>query len=60
MKVIIMKMAVFWIVAACSLAEVYRPDDGGSKHFKHLQTSTRLHGATTQKKAIFIFAAVKT
>jgi hypothetical protein len=32
-------MAVFWVVAACSLVEVYRhfggrdrPDDGGSKH----------------------------
>jgi hypothetical protein len=29
-----MKMAVFWIVAPCSLVELYqgnRPDDGGSK-----------------------------
>jgi hypothetical protein len=26
------KMAVFWVVASCSLVEVYhRPDDGGSK-----------------------------
>jgi hypothetical protein len=29
------KMAVFWVVAPCSLVEVYqainRPDDGGSK-----------------------------
>jgi hypothetical protein len=28
-----MKMAVFWFVAPCSLVDVYRPDDGGSKHF---------------------------
>jgi hypothetical protein len=33
-----MKMAVFWVVAPCSLVEVYRrfrgdrPDDGGSKY----------------------------
>jgi hypothetical protein len=28
-----MKIAVFWVVAPCSLVEVYqrRPDDGGSK-----------------------------
>jgi hypothetical protein len=27
------KMAVFWVVAPCSLVDVYqRPDDGGSKH----------------------------
>jgi hypothetical protein len=28
------KMAVFWVVAPCSLVEIYqrfRPDDGGSK-----------------------------
>jgi hypothetical protein len=26
------KMAVFWVVAPCTLVEVYhRPDDGGSK-----------------------------
>jgi hypothetical protein len=31
--IIILKvMAVFWVVAPCSLVEVYdRPDDGGSK-----------------------------
>jgi hypothetical protein len=53
-------MAVFRVVAPCSLVEFYqrfrgpccqyhqgdhRPDDG---------KSTRLHGATTQKTAIFI------
>jgi hypothetical protein len=31
-----LKMAVFWVVAPCSLVEVYgrfnRPDDGGSSH----------------------------
>jgi hypothetical protein len=25
------KMAVFWVVAPCTLVEVYRLDDGGSK-----------------------------
>jgi hypothetical protein len=33
------KMAVFWVVAPCSVVEV---------------SSTRLHGATTQKTAIFL------
>jgi hypothetical protein len=29
-----MKMVVFWVVAPCSLVEVYhRPDDGGRKYF---------------------------
>jgi hypothetical protein len=27
-----MKMAVFWVLARCSLVEGDRPDDGGSKH----------------------------
>jgi hypothetical protein len=27
-----MKMFVFWVVAPCSLVEVHRPDDGGSKN----------------------------
>jgi hypothetical protein len=27
-----MKMAVFWVVVPCSLVEVSRIDDGGSKH----------------------------
>jgi hypothetical protein len=71
-----MKMAVFWVVAACSLVEFYqrfrgpcclhhqgdhRPDDGGSKGpLKRWYNSTRLHAATTQKTAIFILIAVKT
>jgi hypothetical protein len=54
-----MKMAVFWVVAPCSLVKVYRrfggacclyhhrPDDGGSKY-----------GATTQKTAIFTFSLI--
>jgi hypothetical protein len=45
-------MTVFWVVAPCSLVEVYRRFRG----------TCRLHyqGATTQKIAIFIFAAVGT
>jgi hypothetical protein len=39
-------MAVFWVVALCSLVEGY--------------TSTRLHGTTTQNTAIFILTAVRT
>jgi hypothetical protein len=35
-----MKMAVFWVVAPCSLVDVYR-----------------LHGATTQKTAIFVLTS---
>jgi hypothetical protein len=35
-------MAVFWVVAPCSLV------------------ATRLHGATTQKTAIFVVTAVRT
>jgi hypothetical protein len=45
------KMAVFWVVAPCSLVEVYAHT---------LVTSTRLHGATIQKTAIFILTAVRT
>jgi hypothetical protein len=36
-------MVVFWVVAPCSLVEVYQ-----------------LHGATTQKIAIFVITAVRT
>jgi hypothetical protein len=52
-----MKTAVFLVVALCSLIQIY-PNDGGSKHLRNvgkLQPST-----TTQKQAIFIFAAVRT
>jgi hypothetical protein len=32
LTVVSMKMALFWVVAPCSLVEVYqRPDNGGSK-----------------------------
>jgi hypothetical protein len=71
-----MKMAVFWVVAPCSLVEVYRrfrgaccvshqgdrPDDGDSKHLwnvKFYQRFTRLHGAKSQKTAIFLLAAAR-
>jgi hypothetical protein len=62
------KMAVCWVVAPCSLVEVHR-------HFRDAcslwrwrqqvplkcqQTSTRLHGATTQKTAILVRAAFRT
>jgi hypothetical protein len=36
----------------------YRPDDGGSKNLWHV--GKLLHGATTQRTAIFILAAVRT
>jgi hypothetical protein len=39
------KMAVFWVLAPCSLVQVYRSFRGACC----LLTSTRLHGATTQK-----------
>jgi hypothetical protein len=45
-KIVSLKMAVFRVVAPCSL--------------KRWQTSTRLHGATTQKTAIFVLTAVRT
>jgi hypothetical protein len=31
LTVVSTKMAVFWVVALCSLVEVYHPDVGGSK-----------------------------
>jgi hypothetical protein len=70
-----MQMAVFWIVAPCSLVEVYQRFRGtcclhhqGTHSspwwwrqqvpLKRWYTSTRIHGATTQKTAIFISPAV--
>jgi hypothetical protein len=72
------KMAAFWVVAPCSLVEIYwrfraalclhHKDDVGAmspwwwRHkvqLKHRWTSTILHGATTQKTAIFIFVAFR-
>jgi hypothetical protein len=58
-------MAVFWVVASCSLVEVYRRFRGAcclhnqGDEFTHLYC-TRLHGAATQKTAIFILFAVRT
>jgi hypothetical protein len=61
-------MTVFWDVAPCCIVEVYRRFRGA--YYLHLQgdelplkrreISTRLHGATSQKTAIFILAAVRT
>jgi hypothetical protein len=60
-----MKMAIFWVVAPCSLVEVYRCFRGtwlplsspwwwGQQvPLKCQWTSARLHGATIQKTAIF-------
>jgi hypothetical protein len=45
------KMAVFWVVAPCSLVEVYQQGP-----LKRSSTSTRLHGAATQKTAILASA----
>jgi hypothetical protein len=66
-------MAVFWVLAPCSLVEVcqrfrgpcclYHLGDDSSRQqgpLKRWQTSTRLHGATTQKTAIFVLTAVRT
>jgi hypothetical protein len=39
-----MNMSVFWVVAPCSLVEFYRRFSG---------VPTRLHGAITQKTAVF-------
>jgi hypothetical protein len=40
------KVAFFWDVAACSLVDT-------GQHLKHQSQSTRPHGATSQKTAIF-------
>jgi hypothetical protein len=41
--------------------EVHRPDDGRQEApSKRPSIYTRLHGATSQKKAIFILAAMRT
>jgi hypothetical protein len=62
-------MPVSWVVVRCVLVEVYRcfrnaccgrPDDGDSKNGKRRQTSARPHGASTQKKAVFIPAPAGT
>jgi hypothetical protein len=49
------KVAVFWIVAPCSLVDVYERFRGPCcLHHQGDYSSTRLYGATTQKTAIFI------
>jgi hypothetical protein len=55
-------MTVFWVVAPCSLVEVYIHFRGGwyLHHQGDQQTSTRLQGAATQKTVIFILAALRT
>jgi hypothetical protein len=57
-----LKMAVFWVVAPCNLADVYRhrPDDGRSKHFRNVDKFLLHLGATTQKTVTFTLAAVRT
>jgi hypothetical protein len=47
-----MKMDVFWVVAPCSLVDVYQRFRGPCC-LHHQDDSSRLHGATTQKTAIF-------
>jgi hypothetical protein len=74
------KIAVFWVVAPCSLAEVYQrfrypyclhhlgDESLIALMMEAARTSEmlvnfyqiRLHGATTQKTAIFVLIAVRT
>jgi hypothetical protein len=62
---VVLKMAVFWVVAPCSLVEVLLkmavfwvvPPCSLVQVYHRF---TRLHGATTQKTPIFILAAVRT
>jgi hypothetical protein len=44
-------MDVFWVVAPCSLVDFY--------YYFFWYKSGRLHGATTQKTAIFVLTAVR-
>jgi hypothetical protein len=52
-------MAVFWVVAPCSLVELYQRFRGPCC-LHHQGDESSLHGATTQKTIIFILTAVKT
>jgi hypothetical protein len=47
------KMAVFWVVALCSLVEIYQRFQRSLLPLSSGRCSTRLHGATTQKTAIY-------
>jgi hypothetical protein len=49
---LLLKIAVFWVVAPCSLVEVYQRFRG--------PCCLQRQGATTQKTAIFILTAVRT
>jgi hypothetical protein len=68
-------MTVFWVVAPCSLAEVYQRFRGpccldhygdeclmmeAARTSETLVNFYRLHGATTQKTAIFVLTVVRT
>jgi hypothetical protein len=53
-------MAVFCVVLPFSLVQVYRHFRGACCLHHQGDESTRLHGATTQKTAIFILATVRT
>jgi hypothetical protein len=61
-----LKMAVFWDVAQCSLvskvltASIIALIMEAVSTQKRRSISTRLHGAASQKTAIFIFLAVRT
>jgi N-acetylmuramic acid 6-phosphate (MurNAc-6-P) etherase len=52
-------MAVFW-VAASVIRDLIALMMEAVRTSETLVTSTRLHGATTQKTAIFILTAVRT
>jgi hypothetical protein len=49
-----MKMAVFWVVAPYEFTDVSEVRTASiNRRLKSWQTDTSLHGATTQKTAIF-------
>jgi hypothetical protein len=50
-------MAVFWVVAPCSLVEALMME--ATRASKTSVSFYGLHGAITQKTAIFILAAVR-
>jgi hypothetical protein len=57
-----LKMAIFWDAAPCSLADIgrsFREADSISRAMNGSVT-TRLHGATCHKQAIFVRVAVRT
>jgi hypothetical protein len=53
-------MAVFWVVAPCSLVEVYKCFRGPCYLHHHHPDPIRLHGDITQKTAIFVPSSVRT